>query len=211
MASFTPNLGDAVHPDGTLKDASEISWSFDADDTIPFPSSDDTHHHSISSGSPVPATVRRTTRISRPSRRVLEAAESALSAPTSTHSAAKRKAPHASPTRRVTQKVVINVDDEDADNSNASSDDGGSTTEPATEPASDDYEALQAMADADDQVGSLLPFTFRSVCSFISQAVTFKSREQRTADIRLIFRREKGHVHPVTKKVLDGHWCTVCR
>jgi hypothetical protein len=28
MSSFVPNLGDAVCPDGTLKDALEISWAF---------------------------------------------------------------------------------------------------------------------------------------------------------------------------------------
>ncbi len=37
MSLIAPNLGDAVHPDGTLKDASEIIWSYDADDSIPFP------------------------------------------------------------------------------------------------------------------------------------------------------------------------------
>jgi hypothetical protein len=37
MSSLAPELGDAVRPDGTLKDASEIIWSYDADESIPFP------------------------------------------------------------------------------------------------------------------------------------------------------------------------------
>jgi len=162
MSSLTPGLGDAVRPDGTLKDASEISWSFDADDSIPFPSADASGGH-LSSGGCEPAvstsTLRRTTRISRPSRRYLDGAESDSSAPTSTPLATKRRASCKSPARRVTQKVVINVDNEDDKDGNASSDDGGATTEPATEPTSDDYEALRAMADADIRVCSPLPLT----------------------------------------------------
>ncbi|SRR6266404_6246201 len=30
-------LGHALRPDGTLKDASEMSWSYDSDDSVPFP------------------------------------------------------------------------------------------------------------------------------------------------------------------------------
>ena len=35
------NLGDAVRPNGTLKDASEIVWNYDADESLPFPSGGD--------------------------------------------------------------------------------------------------------------------------------------------------------------------------
>ena len=38
MPSSAPSdLGDAIRPNGTLKDVSEMMWSYDADDTIPFP------------------------------------------------------------------------------------------------------------------------------------------------------------------------------
>ncbi|KAF8270572.1 hypothetical protein EI94DRAFT_1798065 [Lactarius quietus] len=64
---------------------------------------------------------------------------------------------------------------------------------PRTELASDDYESLEAMADADNQ------------------AVTTKPREECTADIRLLFYCEKKYIHPITGKSLDGHWCKVCQ
>ena len=40
------------------------------------------------------------------------------------------------------------------------SNDGSAATEPATEPTSDDYEALKAMANADNMVRSLSPLSF---------------------------------------------------
>lgn len=213
--SMASELGDAVRSDGTLKDASEMIWSYDADESIPFPSGDTSGSRSVPSDRHAQAVlvagVRRTTCISRPSRRFLEEAEPAPSAPAST----KRKAPLDRPDRRVVQKIPVNVDededtfasakckaphyrldcqvvqkipvdvDEDEDmfediaaNGNADVDaeadtDGGevandsdalgdasncgTTTELTTEPGSDDYEALKAMADVDNRVHSPLP------------------------------------------------------
>ena len=154
LSSFT-GFGDAVQPDGTLKDASEIVWTYDDDESIPFPSegsASDPPSSSTTMHAPatVVAAVRRTTRISRPSRRVLEeleAAELASSAPAS--SGVKRKAAstlHRTtlPNHRATHKVVDVVSDGDSDD--------GTPSHPPTELASDDYESLQAMADADHQV-----------------------------------------------------------
>lgn len=232
-ASFMPE-GDAVRPDGTLKDASEMTWNYDADESIPFPSGSTSVAPLPSSGSHAPATmvagVRRTTRVSKPSRRVLEAAE-ASNALLSQRLAAKRKAPSDSLQRRVSRKIVINVDDEGADTSSGDEDasaegedvvsededaatnadiddasDGGTTTEPGT---SDDYEALKAMADADNLV-CFPPFS-RIAFSLIPQAMTFKTQKERTADVRIIFRRDKEYTHPDTGKILDGNWCLVCR
>ncbi|KAH9177155.1 hypothetical protein EDB89DRAFT_1902405 [Lactarius sanguifluus] len=74
--------------------------------------------------------------------------------------------------------------------------DDGAATEPddgaTTEPATDDYESIEAVANADDQ------------------AIPFIPREKRSADVRLIFRREKERKHPDTGKIQDGHWCKVC-
>jgi hypothetical protein len=169
MSSFTPDLGNAVHPNGTLKDASEISWSFDADESIPFPSGDasgDASGGRVSSGNGEPAVptaaLCQTTCVIRPAQRFCDGAESDSSAPTSTPLAIKRKVSGKNPARRVTQKVTIDVDDEDSEDSNANSDDCGATTEPVTEPASDDFEALRAMADADIRVRFPLPLTFNS-------------------------------------------------
>ena len=88
------------------------------------------------------------TRKIRPPQRFLDGAELDSSTPDSTPLAGKRKTSHQSPACRVSQKI-INVDREDDEVSNASGDDGGATTEPITEPASDGYKAVQAMVDTD--------------------------------------------------------------
>jgi hypothetical protein len=89
-------LAKRYRPDGTLKDASEIVWSFDADDSLPFPQASG----DPSGGSaPAEAGLRRTTRISRPSRRYIEElnAECVSSTDAPTRLAAKRKAPSDDP------------------------------------------------------------------------------------------------------------------
>jgi hypothetical protein len=43
------------------------------------------------------------------------------------------------------------------------------------------------------------------------QAATFKHRVERTADVRLIFSRDKKYIHPLTREALDGHWCLICQ
>lgn len=146
-----------------------MTWTFDADESIPFPAGQISGSHTTSLGSRVPAemgtSVRRTTRVSHPSRRVLEALE-AEEAEATAHVArtTKRKPPHGSPTRRVLRKLVVNVDDDngnDACDSNSDSDsDNGIATGPATEAMSDDYGALKAMADADNQVSPSTSLTF---------------------------------------------------
>lgn len=145
-------------------------WSYDADDSIPFPSANASGSasgsHTGPSGGHAPAivvaSVRRTTHVSRPSWRVLEAleaaeaAESASSAPAqNTGVNHKRKAISALPDRRAHKKVIDVVSNDDGENDS----DGGTPSPPPTEPASDDYESLQAMADTDNQVCSLPNFT----------------------------------------------------
>jgi hypothetical protein len=168
-SSNAPVLGDAVRPDGTLKDASEIVWSYDADDTIPFPPSA-SEADSLSRRCAPAMTVagaRRSTRTHRPSQRVLDAAASSSSAGSASHSSAKRKASSVVTGRRITCKVIIDVDDVVEDHSNdgdylAGHSDDGAIMEPAeddgatTEPAEDDYEIIKAMADVDNRVRPLL-------------------------------------------------------
>jgi hypothetical protein len=179
-------------------------WSYDADESISFPSGVASPPVlSCHAPAAIVAGARRTARTHRPSLRALEAAEASSSA---LDPRAKRKAPSdPDQDRRVTRKVIADVDDDDSDTGN-----DGATTEPATELADDEYESIKAMADADSQVCSHCS-QFRIPFSFTSQAATFKPREERTADIRLIFRRDREYVHPDTGKTLDGQWCTVCR
>ncbi|KAH9171696.1 hypothetical protein EDB89DRAFT_1906827 [Lactarius sanguifluus] len=228
MSSTTSDLGQAVRPDGTLKDASEIVWSYDVDESTPFPLDNVPDTHPFFSGGCAPATMvagaRRTARVPRPSQRACDAAEATAEATTSSSLAsagptarvprplqhardaaeatteattssslasagpgAKRKALTAAvPNHRVMRKV--DLDDDLADHS-----DDGATTEPNTEPASDDYESIKAMADADNE------------------ATSFRSDKTRgSVDILLIFRYQDDYVHPVTAKVLKGYWCKLC-
>jgi hypothetical protein len=194
-------LGEALRPDGTLKDASEIVWSFDADDTLPFPQ---TSGDPSGGSAPAEAGLRRTTRISRPSRRYIEELdpECVSSSDAPTQPAAKRKAPSddPDPDRRVSRKIVIRLD---------SNSDDDVTSVPPTEVGEDDYESIQAMADADNLV--CFPSPSCSYFSHLPQAAVSRTREERTADVRLIFSRDKKYIHPATGKTLDGHWCKICR
>ena len=164
-ASTTTDPGHAVRSDGTLKDASEIVWTYDADEDIPFSSGSASGaqepHPSGTRYAPavVVAGTRRTTRVHRPSKRALEAAEASTSADPGT----KRKAstdPNSN--RRVSRKVVIDLDNDDDDDGDNNDTDCKYTAtdfdvsdfdgaDAATEPA-DDYELFEAMADADNQV-----------------------------------------------------------
>jgi hypothetical protein len=160
MSSFAPDVGDAVRPDGTLKDTSKINWSYDADESIPFPLDNASGPSSGHALATVVASVQRTTCVGHPSQRVLnaleaEAAESASRAPA--QNACKRKAISPLPDCCAHKNVVNVISDNDSDNNNDSDNDsdGGTPSLPPTEPASDNYESLQAMADADNLVHSL--------------------------------------------------------
>ena len=159
MSSSTDNLGDAVRSDGTLKDASEIVWSYDADDSIPFPSGSTAASLPISTSQRAPATVvasvRRTTHVIQPCRRYLEEDDNvgSHSAPTCKTSGVKRKAASTLINPRATRRTINVVSDDDSD----SDGDGGTPSPPPTELASDDYESLKAMADADNQVRAVMP------------------------------------------------------
>ena len=164
--------------------------------------------------------IRWTTRLHHPSWHVLDALdmEAACPCPRTT----KRKPPQDIPSQRVSRKVVIDVnnddgndashsDDDDNDDSDGDSD-NGIATEAASEAMSEEYNTLRAMADADNQVcPSTAPTFVRTLIYVTFQAATFKSKEARTADIRLMFVRQKDYLHPDTGKLLDGHWCTTCR
>ena len=164
LSLSAPDLGDAVRPDGTLKDASEINWAFNADESIPFPAGQNTGDHPASLGSHAPDvmgdSICWTTCLCRPSWHVLDAldVEAACPRPCMT----KCKPPQDIPSRRVSWKVVIDVDDDDSndagnsnddnDNDSDSDSDNSIATEPASEAMSEEYDTLRAMADADNQV-----------------------------------------------------------
>ena len=158
MSSSTDNIGDAVRSDGTLKDASEIVWSYDADDSVPFPAGSTSASLPISASRRAPATVvasvRWTTRVIHPCHRYLEEDDNVelRSAPMCKTSGVKRKAASTLFNPRATRNTINVVSDDDCD----SESDGGTPSPPPTELASDDYESLKAMADADNQVRAVM-------------------------------------------------------
>jgi hypothetical protein len=151
MSPLLSALGDAIRPDGTLKDASEILWHYDEDESLPFPSGStpmlppSSGSHSLAT---IVANVRRSSRVFRLSQRALEAADTSLSAPAGTGTCLgkrKARADDDKPELRATGKVIIAMDDSDGGSED------GPPTEPSTEPE-DDYEAIKAMADVDNEV-----------------------------------------------------------
>jgi hypothetical protein len=148
MPSTSSELGEALRPDGTLKDVLEINWSFDADDSLPFPDASGNP-----SGMPAPgmAVPHRTACISHPTPRYRQddGSECASTTHVCNQPAAKRKAPSddPDPDRRVAHKVVINLDGESDNDSNRDT-----LSVLPTEFAEDDYKSIKAMADADNQV-----------------------------------------------------------
>ena len=158
MPSSTDNLGEAVQSESTLKDTSEIVWSYDADDSIPFPAGSTSASLPVSASRHAPATVVasvcQTTRVIQPCRRYLEDndVESRL-APNCKTSGAKRKAANMLINPQATRRTINVVSDDDCDGES----DSGTPSPPPTELASDNYESLKAMADADNQVRAMMP------------------------------------------------------
>jgi hypothetical protein len=130
-------------------------WSYNADKSIPFPSDNASGSHTTSRHAPatVVAAVCQTARVSRPSRQYLEEAgalESASSTPAHKSAGIKCKATSTLVNQCATHKIVNVVSDNDI---SGDSDSGSRTPLPLpTELVSDDYKALKAMADADNEV-----------------------------------------------------------
>jgi len=176
MSTSDSPIGHAVHADGGLKDASEMEWTYDKDETVPFPSdcltipatddsavsSSSVRIHPFFTHAKAPAAViagsRRSTRTSRPSQRVREANDVQ---PLATGSAGtKRKAIvnlSPAPARHVVNRVV-----DDSDDGNETEPDGNETEPAGDEDVNDadvSSQSLQAMADADHAVRSLHIFS----------------------------------------------------
>ena len=172
-------LAPARRADGSLKDASEMEWSYDKDETLPFPAPESTVDeqvvaptvHPFFTGAAAPAQIvggaRRSVRTHRPSRRVLEAMPNSedQAGPSSGNARGKRKAAVAPSGRRISRKVVTDTDDEvsngeasdgEASDCTASDSDASITTEDINvDNAGVDsatYQHLQEMADADHKV-----------------------------------------------------------
>jgi len=172
-----PDLGCAVRPDGSLKDASEIEWHFDKDDETPIASASQGSptvapptHPFFSAHAPaiLVAGSRRSGRTARPSNRLVDP-DNAMASVAGTSSPQsiprKRKAPQLKPTCRVIRRTVYISGDEG--NSTSDYEDHASTMRPAQDEPTDteeiedasgnlEYTSLKAMADADHEVSAAL-------------------------------------------------------
>lgn len=169
------DLGCAVRPDGTLKDASEIDWQFDKDNETPVV----VHSPSVSQGVavvqpasssqgitsfflkiPAPAVIvagaRRSSRTSRPSTCVLDP-DNALNghaSPKQGSAGQKRKAVPAPASRRVSRKVVVSDDEDGVPGLSNLTDNEGDDTDIIesvagnSDGATAEFDSLQSMADA---------------------------------------------------------------
>jgi hypothetical protein len=119
---FISNLlvpeGDAVRPDGTLKDASEMTWSYDPDESIPFPLGSTSVNSSTSSAmaalAMTVAGVHRTTRVIRPCQCYCKDGAAEASSTHCEQLGAKRKASSNDLQCCVACKVTIVVDKDPA-------------------------------------------------------------------------------------------------
>ncbi|KAG2749562.1 hypothetical protein P692DRAFT_20708651, partial [Suillus brevipes Sb2] len=180
----------AVDANGTLKDASEIVWFHDADDSMPI----SPHPESSSKALPSDAFIagsRRSGRPTKPSAKVQEAASSAIPAKhlgTATMPpATKRPAP---------STIGDDGDDDDDDDMSTNKDEAFVLEEDDNEESKDAEEAYQqikAFGDSDRDARKCL------------------KKDERTADLRTIFTEEKGHKNVHTGKSEDGWWCNVCK
>jgi hypothetical protein len=183
MSASDSPIGHAVHADGGLKGASEMEWTYNKDETIPFPldfltvpatndsaaSSPSVRIHPFFTHTKPPAAViagsRRSTHTSHPPQRVREAndVQSLVTGSTSAkpfagtkHKAIVNLSP-APLVRHVVNRVV-----DDSDDGNETKLDGNETEPAGDEDVNDadvSSQSLQAMADADHVVRSLHTFS----------------------------------------------------
>ncbi|KAH9171241.1 hypothetical protein EDB89DRAFT_1135558 [Lactarius sanguifluus] len=139
-----------------------------------------------------------------PSRRVLEAAEASSGSP---ETRVKRKAPSASTVdRHVIPKTTVNLDDVSSYRPYEADDDGDSPVGPTRDV--DDLMEPQIVGNLTSNNDE--PIDEPTMADAGHEVLHFPLRGQCTADLRLIFRRNKAYQHPDTGETLDGNLCTVC-
>ena len=165
----TSHLGEALQPDGTLKDVSEINWTFDANKTLPFPqASGDPSGGPSTALAPAEAGLHQMTCTICPAHRYIEGDLECVSS-INAQPVAKCKAlsDNMDPNWHVSCKVIISLDSD-------SNKDVPSV--PPTEDDEDDYESLQVMADANNLV--CLPSPSLSFSSHLHHRLQFPDLEQ---------------------------------
>ena len=176
-------LAPACHANGSLKDTSEMEWSYDKDETLPFPDPESTVNkqvtaptvHPFFTGAAAPVQIvggaRHSMHTHHPSQCVLKAMPNSedQAGPSSGNACGKRKAGVAPSGHRISRKVVTDTDDKasngeasdgEASDCAASNSDASITTEDINvDNAGVDsatYQHLQEMADVDHKVRLLI-------------------------------------------------------
>ncbi|KAJ7106433.1 hypothetical protein C8R43DRAFT_906248 [Mycena crocata] len=200
-------LGCAQNADGSLRDASQITFYNDRDDDVPITgpeASSSTQLHPFFTGSAKPlgkvaGSRRRSSRTTRPSARMADPnnAESSVSAgkrKAVTVMTASRKMPRRS-TGTASEPEGNNESDEDSDGSAAEADDNSDDEEGEGQEVMDleQYNSIQTMADADH-----------------AHAVAKAPGADSTADVRTVFTRIKGRMNPKTGNSETGAECKIC-
>ncbi|KAF5380029.1 hypothetical protein D9615_006171 [Tricholomella constricta] len=207
----------AVAHDGTLFDVSEITFYNDPDDDVPLNpvppsaripvSSPSSSLHPFFAGSPAPAKFvagsRKSGRVTRPSNRLIDPDNG--EAPPRGTVAVKRAASGSIISPSARRKLIDSGNDsEDSHNEQSAGTeeesggedggmkDDGRDTEEEMEDLEQRHALTKAMGDAD------------------REALGSRRKEDRTADVRTIFTREK-RINPDTQEEEYGSWCTVCR
>ena len=221
MSASDSARGHAVHADGGLKDATEMDWSYNQDDSVPFPLDSLTNpddavaspalasvgpHPFFTHAKPPAAIVagsHHSTCPSRPSQHMREVNNVPELSTRAKRKAAVNLSP--APVCRTEYQVVIDSDGNKTEHDGNVTEPDGNVTEPdgnKTEPAMDEdgnnadvsSQSLQAKADADHEVS----FCYHLLNHYLYtiQAVHFKSKEDSTADVCLIFQCEKQYMNP---------------
>ncbi|KAG1798503.1 uncharacterized protein HD556DRAFT_1305965 [Suillus plorans] len=193
-----------VNANGILKDASKIEWYHDPDNDMPILPHPESSSEALPPGPHtldsfigshrMPATVvagsHRSGRPIKPSAKVREAASSAIPA--------KRSGTTTMPPATKCPLGSSTIGDNDGggdDDGNGNKDESfvaDSGDEEAKE-AEEAYQQIKAFGDADRDVRKSL------------------KKDERTADLWMIFTEEKGHKNTHTGESEDGWWCNVCK
>lgn len=182
----TPRMSEscAVHPDGTLKDASEIEWFNDPDDVLPIhppapvlPVADGTLNAFVRKDSST-----RSGRVIRPTEKIR-----------ASNIPAKR--PPLAPLNDPAPKRIIagarrQANDDDGNGSSVLEDFSDDEEDGDKE---DTYERTKKLGDQD-----------RNYCRGLK-------KHERSADLTTVFTQEKGRINPVTNEREDGWWCEICK
>jgi len=216
----------AIGTDGSLLDAQQITWYNDPDDAAPISSAEShvksggnavassstktvtsTNLHAFFAGVPAPAVMvagsRRSGRVSKPSKRVLDA-----------NNAEREELPKRPCVRVTTNKTTqaIDLPDRPADSGNESEGAGDMDVESVDQKAAEAaYLATKAMGDQDRKVCCYISASQCKNLIFTLKILFARPKSDRTADVRTIFKRVEDHINAATDELEDGHICTICQ